>query len=200
MLDGTVVTFSEIESIICFASGTQIETPFGARAVETLQPGDLILTRDEGPQPLRWVGARAVPGAGRFAPIEFAPDTIGNADILRVSPQHRVLFSDFRASLYFGSEEVLVAADFLVNHTTITKREVPTITYFHLLFDSHQIVLSNGAWTESFQPGSYSLPGLEEASRTELLELFPDLRTAPESYGPAARTSVKRAAAQLLVA
>ncbi|MEP5729017.1 MAG: Hint domain-containing protein [Sulfitobacter sp.] len=200
LLDGTIVTFSEIESIICFAGGTCIETPFGPRRVETLKPGDLVLTRDHGPQPLRWVGSRSVKGEGRFAPIEFAPGAIGNAQRLRVSPQHRMLIEDYRASMYFGEDEVITAADFLVNGETIVQRTVAEVTYFHLLFDTHELVMSAGCWSESYQPGSYSLPGLEDRARTELFELFPELRSNPNGYGQAARPSLKRAQGMLLAA
>lgn len=200
LLDGTTVTFSEIESIICFAKGTWIETPRGARLIEDLRPGDLVLTRDDGPQPLRWIGSRTVPGTGTFAPIEFTPGSIGNTDRLRVSAQHRMLFSDFRAQLYFGEEELIAAAAFLVNGATIIRRTMPLVTYFHILFDTHQLVLAQGAWSESYQPGSYSLPGLDERARWKLLELFPELRTAPDSYGRAVRLSAKRGAAQFLAA
>ncbi|NNF23942.1 MAG: hypothetical protein HKN63_03935 [Rhodobacteraceae bacterium] len=53
LLDGTVITFEEIETIICFTQGTLIETAFGPRPVETLRPGDLVRTRDRGLRPLR---------------------------------------------------------------------------------------------------------------------------------------------------
>ena len=66
--DGTVVTFSNMESvIICFTAGTRILTPHGPRPVEDLRPGDLVITRDNGPQPLRWTGRREVVGHGDFA-------------------------------------------------------------------------------------------------------------------------------------
>ena len=198
LLDGTTVTFSEIESIICFTQGTPIETPYGPRPVESLLPGDLVLTRDHGPQPLRWKGARTVEGTGRFAPIEFAPGSIGNKTTLCVSPQHRMLIADYRAAMYFGAEEVLAAADFMVNDDTIRRRDQPSVTYYHLLFDTHELVLSGGSWTESYQPGHYSLPGLDAAARWELFELFPSLRTDPNGYGQAARASVKRQQALVL--
>ena len=45
----------ENTQVVCFASGMLIETPDGSRAVETLQSGDLVVTFDHGPQPIRWV-------------------------------------------------------------------------------------------------------------------------------------------------
>src|SRR5690606_32383544 len=56
--------YTRIEDVsitpICFTSGTLIATPDGERAVETLRPGDLVMTRDHGPQELRWVGMRVM--------------------------------------------------------------------------------------------------------------------------------------------
>ncbi|KIN65326.1 Type I secretion target repeat protein [Sulfitobacter noctilucae] len=200
LLDGSTVTFSEIESIICFAQGTAVETPYGPRRVEDLAPGDLVLTRDHGPQPLRWVGSRTVAGAGSFAPIQFAPGSIGNKDRLVVSPQHRMLIDDYRASMYFGEDEVLTAAHFLVNGDTVVRREMASVSYFHLLFDTHELVLSGGTWSESYQPGSYSLPGLDDRARDELFRLFPELRSNPNGYGQAVRPSLKRQQGMLLAA
>jgi hypothetical protein len=200
LLDGTTVVFSEIENIICFADGTQIETPYGPRPIESLEPGDLILTRDHGPQPLVWVGSRTVCGLAEHAPVEFAPGSIGNDAALRVSPQHRMLVDDFRAAIYFGDEEIIVAADFLVNDDTITRAPVQSVTYYHLLLEEHQLVMASGVWSESYHPGSFSLPGLEETARNEIYELFPELVDAPDSYGEAARPSIKRHSARLLAA
>jgi hypothetical protein len=68
------------------------------------------------------------------------------------------------------------------------------------MFDQHEVVLSNGAWTESFQPGDYTLKGIGNAQRNEILELFPELKTKAglEDY-QAARKSLKKHEAKLLV-
>ena len=73
-------------------------------------------------------------------------------------------------------------------------------TYIHFMFDHHEVVLSNGAWTESFQPGDMSLKGVGNAQRNEIFELFPELRTRDgiEDY-QAARRSLKKHEAKLLV-
>jgi len=68
------------------------------------------------------------------------------------------------------------------------------------MFDQHEIVLSDGTWSESFQPGDYSLQGVDQDQRQELLELFPELaeQEGLEAY-QAARRSLKRYEAQLLI-
>jgi len=37
------------------------------------------------------------------------------------------------------------------------------------------VILANGAWAESFQPGEQSMDGIKSSQREEILELFPDL-------------------------
>ena len=71
--------------------------------------------------------------------------------------------------------------------------------YVHFMFDQHQVVLSNGAWTESFQPGDYTMRGLGNAQRAEIYDLFPELQTTVvlETY-VAARKTLKRHEAALL--
>ena len=197
LTDGTTVTFSNIENIICFTPGTLIATPFGPRAIEALQPGDLVLTRDRGPQPLRWIGKRTVPAQGNFAPIEVSPGVLGEGSLL-VSPQHRMLFTGYRAELLFGESEVLVAAKHLVDGHSVRISPRKHVTYIHLMFDCHEIISANGLPTESFLAADQGLSALDDGSRSELFELFPELRST--SVGPSARRSLKAFEAALLAA
>lgn len=198
--DGSTVRFSEIESVVCFTSGALIDTPRGPRRVEDLRTGDLVITRDAGPQMIRWAGQREVTGTAQLAPIVFEPGSIGNASRIAVSPQHRMLIDDYRAQLYFGEDEVLVAAAHLVNGRDIHQVSRPRVCYHHIMFDTHQVLRADGVWSESYQPGSYSLGGLEDRAREELFTVFPELRANPVAYGRCARPSVSRAQATLLAA
>lgn len=200
LLDGTVVTFSEIENIICFGPDTKITTPSGPRKVQELGQGDLVVTRDHGPQPIRWVGQRHVATTDVTAPIEFKPGAFGNDETLLVSPQHRMVLEGYLAELYFGAREVLVTAQSLVNGVDIVQRPTGLMSYHHFMFDTHQIVTANGAASESYQPGAYSLSGLEPRARDELLSIFPELRANPVAYGQSARLSVKGTVAGILAA
>ncbi|MEM9438486.1 MAG: Hint domain-containing protein, partial [Pseudomonadota bacterium] len=168
LTDGTVVNFSNIENIICFTPGTLIATPFGTRRIETLVKGDLVLTRDNGPQPLRWIGSRAVLGTGDFAPIELSPSAFPEANApLLVSPQHRMLFTGYRAELLFGESEVLVAAKHLLGGAAVRIRPQRKVTYIHIMFDRHEIITANGALTESFFAADQSLSALNDPARDE---------------------------------
>lgn len=177
--------------VVCFVSGTLIDTPDGPRPVEALSPGDLVWTHDNGPQPLRWVGACAVAGLGRFAPIRFDTGTIGNTRPLWVSPQHRVLVRGRLPELYFGAYEVLVAAIHLVNGTTIRQMPQRQVRYHHIMCDRHQILRSDGALTESFYPGDQAMAMVSDDARAELFALFPELEHMPQTYGPLARMGIK---------
>ena len=200
------LNFKNIE-IICFTPGTRIATPTGERCVEDLKAGDQVLTRDNGVQEIAWYGQTGLNAADfaarpHLAPIWIKAGALGNGLPERdmyVSPQHRVLVSSERAAYYFDEREVLVAAKHLVNGTTILQRRVPQTTYVHFMCERHEVVLSNGAWTESFQPGEHSLAGIDSAQRAEILELFPDLAREKglKDYA-AARRTLKRHEAVLL--
>ena len=159
----------------CFTPGTLIDTPAGARKVEDLKPGDLITTADHGAQPLLWVGRTTVEAQGRLAPVRFEAGVLGLTHPLLVSPQHRMLVDDWRAPYLFGHSEVLIAAHCLVNGSTVTRVEGGEVEYIHLLFARHEIVIANGAKSESYYPGHAVTQGDREA-QAEVLRLFPELR------------------------
>ncbi|MBN8630228.1 MAG: Hint domain-containing protein [Rhodobacterales bacterium] len=203
------LTFTDIENlvIVCFTAGTQIMTDRGAVAVEALSPGDLVVTRDNGLQPLRWTGTRKLSYADLQARPDLQPvrigagalDGIGPDRSILVSPQHRVLIEGARSEMYFGESEVLVPAKYLTGLAEVT-RALPSdgITYVHILFDRHEIVQSEGIWTESFQPAERTLNALDEAARAEVLELFPELASDMTGF-PSARLSLKAHEARVLV-
>jgi Ca2+-binding RTX toxin-like protein len=188
----------ENTAIICFTEGTLILTAGGEREIETLVPGDMVWTLDHGYQPLRWIGKTTVPAKGRLAPIVIEAGALGNRRTLRVSPQHRMLLQGWQAELLFDEMEVLAAARMLVNDKTIRAEEGDTVTYVHMLFDEHEIVMAEGALSESFHPGHVGWGALAEASREEILALFPQLEGLNfEAYGPAARRSLTAAEARV---
>lgn len=195
----TDVGFVNASSIPCFVSGTLIATPEGECAAETLRPGDMVLTKDEGAQPLRWIGTRKVKAEGKFAPIHIRANTFGTHRDLLVSPLHRVLIRDGLAELLFGEPEVLVAARDLVNDRTVVRRPGGTVNYVHLLFDQHQVVFSEGLETESFLPGPQAAASFEQDVVDEICTLFPEIDPdTGKGYSAAARRTLKRYEAELL--
>ncbi|MCO4843668.1 MAG: Hint domain-containing protein [Yoonia sp.] len=197
---GLAATRSLDVFLACFVRGTLIETIDGPRYVETLQEGDLVMTKDRGPQPLVWTGGRKIEGAGKMAPIRFEAGALGNIRPLLVSPQHRMLVTGWQAELHFGQTEVLVAAKALVNSTTIRPVEMPQVSYHHILFEQHEIVLSEGIHTESFHPGR-DLLAHDVEMYEEMVAIFPEL-AKPNFVAPfpTARHCLKLAEAQVLAA
>ena len=198
-LNGSLVSFSEIENIICFTPGTRILTAHGERRIEDLREGDTVVTRDHGLRPIRWIGKRAVPGKGRFAPVRVGVNALeGAREGLLVSPQHRILFTGYRAELLFGEPEVLVPAKHLIDGREVVQTEVDEVTYIHLMFDRHEVIYAEGIATESFHAGDVGLDAVDEAAREELFAIFPELRSAPYRHGKTARTCLKAHEAKLI--
>jgi hypothetical protein len=167
----------------CFTEGVLIRTAEGARAVESLRAGDLVWTADGGPRPLRRLLSR------RLGPEELAADpglrpilirahAFGPgrpARDLRVSPQHRILVTGWRSALHWGADEVLVPARALADGVRVeVDAAAAEVTYYHLVFDRHEIVESEGLLSESYLPGPLTLRGLSPDERAGL----PDALTA----------------------
>lgn len=185
----------------CFTPGTLIATPRGEVPVEGLRLGDKVITRDNGLQEIRWLGHRDLDWSelnahSHLKPVLVTTGSLGEGlperDML-VSPNLRMLVTNDRTSLYFDEREVLVAAKHLVSGSRITSVDSSGVTYIAMLFDRHEVVLSNGAWTESFQPADHSLKGVGNAQRTELIDIFPELKAEPGlADHPAARRLQRR--------
>ena len=181
----------------CFTIGTLIATMQGEIPVEGLRPGDRVVTRDNGLQPVRWVGRtqfflhdfQAEP---HLLPVFIRQGALGKGlperDMM-VSPNHRVLVANEKTTLRYREPEVLVAAKHLSSPGVHTIQCAGT-TYVHFMCDRHEIVLADGIWTETFQPDDASLKALGNAQRLEIFEIFPDLRheAGRSDYAPARRT------------
>jgi hypothetical protein len=133
--------------MICFAEGTRIATEDGSRPVQSLQPGDRVLTLHNGPRAVRWIGRRRGV-AGRYAnpaavwPVRIAAGAFGDglpSRELRVSPEH-ALFVDGK----------LAPARMLINGTSVAQEPVETFAYFHVELDSHDIIFAEGLPAESW--------------------------------------------------
>ncbi|CUH84454.1 hypothetical protein TM5383_01664 [Thalassovita mediterranea] len=189
-----------VSSVPCFVAGTRVDTARGPLPVEQLVAGDLVLTRDHGYQPVRWAGSCHTAVTPENAPIEVAPNALGEHGRLLISPQHRLLIREERVSMLFEANEVLVAAKHLVDGKTVCRcLQNPEVTYVHLLFDRHEVLHTNGIWSESYLPGPEAAAGFDRGAQAEILALFPQLDLATgRGYGPAARMSLRGYEAQAL--
>ncbi len=141
--------FADIASV-SFLAGTHLTLAGGEqRRVEDLKVGELVLTRDHGPRPVRWIGQQTRRAAGAAAPIRIAAGTLNTARDLRLSPQHRLFIWQRRDELGTGRSEVLVRADLLVNGTTVTREQGGHVDTYQILFDGHEIIFAEGIAVES---------------------------------------------------
>jgi len=203
------VSFESVEAVMpCFTPGTRVMTDRGEVRVEHIRPGARVMTRDHGFQRLRWVGRKALDDLNpteqdHFRPVHIdagALERIGGQGPerdMRVSPQHRMLLASPLTQTLTGEAEVFVPAIRLVGAPGIRRGVGAGTDYIHLMFDDHEVILADGCWSESFQPGPASLKSLEPDARDEVFALFPDL-ALNATAGPAARPTLKHYEATLI--
>lgn len=188
--DPDTVTYADLSpgdtGLACFVKGTRVNTPTGPKRIETLRAGDLVDTVDRGPQPLRWIGERRVCGLGNAAPVLFRTGAYAASRNLKVSPQHRMLLTGWKAEMLFGEAEILVPAYTLVDGRRIVRKPMDQVTYVHVLFDRHELVQTHGVISESLLPTPYALASWGASDRAEICALFPLLADAGADW-PSAR-------------
>lgn len=176
--------FVDASTIVCFCSGTTIETDTGIKYVEDLKKGDKVRTKDHGFKPIQWIGKNTVDlkkaqNLRRLFPVRIRAGALGNGmpeQDLYVSQQHRILVKSKIAARMMAFDEVLVSAKKLLDFDGIEiVEDCDVVTYVHFLFDQHEIVYSNGAETESLFTGPQALKSVSPEAREEILSIFPDL-------------------------
>ena len=186
-----------INGAVCFASGTLIDTPDGPRRIDDLQAGDFVLTENAEPCQLRWIGTRQVSSQEfeadpKLRPVRISQGALGGGLPRRelvVSRQHRMLVRSKIVERMFGTSDVLVPAIKLTDLPGIYVDEaIPEVTYFHMLFDQHEIVLAEGAPAESLYTGPEALSTISCEALSEILDLFPEI--VEEGYTPELARSV----------
>ncbi|WP_380053029.1 Hint domain-containing protein [Falsihalocynthiibacter sp. SS001] len=182
---------------VCFVSGTLIDTMHGPVPVEDLRVNDMLVTRDNGLQPIRWVESNEVSAertniVPSLRPVRIKPGALGNGlprRDLYVSQQHRIMVSGAAVQLFFGESDVLVEAKALcgwpgIEIVSVTK----SVEYFHILLDHHEILNAEGAPAESLFLGEETLHTLSSAGLQELAEIFQGVEAClPNGFGKAAR-------------
>jgi Ca2+-binding RTX toxin-like protein len=182
--------------IPCFTPGAMIITADGERPVEDIRPGDMVLTADNGFQPVRWVGRRTL-GAQELAenpnlkPVVIRKGAFGNARKMIVSPQHGFVMKTDTGERLIRAKH---AADLFGGQIARLDKDCEDVTYVHIMFEQHEIVFAEGALTEAFYPGPQALKSIDRAAMAELLTLFPELAHVAygedgcaDRYGPPAR-------------
>ncbi len=182
---------------VSFAAGTLITLPGGAqRPIEDLRPGDRVLTRDNGPQPVRWVGKATLRAIGAFAPVVITGGTLGNDADLVVSPHHRIFLYQRGATRIGGTAEILVQAKHLVDGRAVVRREGGFVDYYSLVFDNHEIIYAEGVPAESLMVTDDTLTVLPEAIADEVRARFPGLSHRQHYGTEVGRQTLDRAGRQ----
>ncbi|MBW6418875.1 Hint domain-containing protein [Celeribacter sp. PS-C1] len=155
-----------------FGPGVMIETSEGPQPVEWLRPGDLLLTHDDGYQPLIWVGRSAVTDASFQPPLRIHAGAFRKRTPERdliLAPGHHLLLRSSQVELHFAENEVLVPSRDLATDTEIDYTPpVPEYAYCHLLLTDHQLLLTEGVWTESLFPDEATLSALGPSPAAEI--------------------------------
>ena len=170
-----VSSFSTADAL-CFLRGTQILTPTRQVAVEDLKIGDLVVTRFGGIRPIKWIGRQSY--AARFirTNVEKIPVCIRAGALADRQPARDLYVSPGHSMLVDGR---LLLAKSLVNGITITQEWGPQdIHYYQIEFATHDCVIAEGAWAESYADAE----GLRDQFHNvaEFEKLFPEYRPPQE--------------------
>ncbi|ADO43221.1 Hint domain-containing protein [Ketogulonicigenium vulgare] len=207
-LRGPITISANYISVPCFTRDTWIETAGGPVLIQNLTPGDLVMTRDHGARPIRWIGKRNLDADEletfpSLRPVRIKAGALGRGvpqDDLLVSQQHRMLVRSRIARRLFESAEVLIAAKQLLQVEGIDIAEdVSAVEYYHMMFDQHEVVSANGAPTESLYTGAESMRAISPAAQEEIFTLFPELRDYDDTPPPARPLASSRAGRRLVV-
>lgn len=166
-------------AVVCFARGTLIMTADGFTPIEKLGVGDRVETLDEGLKPIVWISSsvfNAIQIAANPAlrPIRIRKGSLGEnmpARDLTLSQQHRVLVRSRIAQRLFGCNEILIPAKKLIDLEGFDfVEDAAGVEYFHILLENHEILNSNGAYSESLFFG-------EETRKTMTQETIDQINT-----------------------
>lgn len=166
---------------IGFVAGTRVATPMGYVAAETLSAGDRVLTADGRHAVLVWVGLTRLAAKGAAAPVRFDIGVMDNMRPLRLGQGHRVRVAGWQAELLFDADAVLASAKSFVNGRDVVVDESgEMVTYIHLMFDRHEVVLAENVACETMQTGPDALRHLEDMAGQALIMSHPPMPSAAD--------------------
>jgi hypothetical protein len=146
-IDTDLITFN---FTLCFAAGTQIATPLGDKTVEDLKSGDLVTTADGRTVPVRWIGRTSL------HPMFKPADRLDPVLIRKGALDGHVPLSDLVVTADHGMvlDGMVITAAALVNGQSIDwlpwRQFGKRIDYFHIETAAHDVILANGAPTETY--------------------------------------------------
>jgi len=172
------------DQVACYCRGTLIATDRGEVAVEHLGIGDSVVTASGATRSIRWIGRRSYGGRFAMGRKEILPVCIKAGALDEKVPRRDLWISPHHAMYLDG---VLIEAKDLVNGVSVVQAErVETVEYFHIELDSHDVILAEGAASETF---------IDDDSRGmfhnahEYRALYPDADVDPDAQYCAPRLS-----------
>ncbi|MDZ7904507.1 MAG: Hint domain-containing protein [Cypionkella sp.] len=125
---------------------TPIETQKGWIAAAHLKAGDMIVTQDRGPLPLRAVHRVDLPARGSFAPVLLRGPFYDPRGDLLVSADQRIAMTGSAVEYLFGTDAVLVAArDVVDGHTALAEDRRHVISAVSLDLGVSALIGGNGS-------------------------------------------------------
>jgi hypothetical protein len=165
------------EILLCYLRGTRILTPVGEIPIESLKIGDAVITRFNGYRKIKWIGRQSYFGHSVKNKHDHIPVRITAGALEAALPKRDLWISPGHSMLI---AENLILARNLINGVTIRQDQVPDeIHYYQLEFDTHDCVLAEGCWSESF--ADYADFRTEFDNFSEFHMLYPDHKT-PEDH------------------
>ena len=132
----------------CYCPGTLIQTERGQKRVEDLKIGDEVMTMSGALRPIKWIGRRSYSGRFTMGQKNILPVCI-KASALEDHVPRRDLWISPHHAMYI--EGVLIEAKDLVNGASIVQVErADKVEYFHVELDTHDVIIAEGALSESF--------------------------------------------------
>jgi hypothetical protein len=195
----------EVTSAIpCFTPETSLLTDRGPRRIADFAVGDRVATRDNGLRPILWIGHcrfdwRALGLNPLLRPVRIAAGALGGGlpeRDMTISPNHRILFTARTAD--GGREEAFVPARDLLQRPGVSVAQVAAVTYVQILFDRHEALMSDGLWSESFQPQDRSIAALGPEAAAEVQAVLGMSQSGKRPTYEAARKSAAEASVATL--
>jgi hypothetical protein len=196
------ITKSDIGQVgatgIC--AGAQVRTPVGGKRIEFLRKGDLVVTRDNGLQPVRMVFARKVTEAQIAADPSLAPVILRPRAIAPMMPQrdlavggsHRLLIPGWRLLDEEDGEACLVPARDIagLDDRAFVERNCGEVTFYNVVFDGAEVFTANGLPVESFRPTVEMIGQVDRAVRDDILAQLDAVGSKPADF-PAPRYKLR---------
>ncbi|MBT8455877.1 MAG: Hint domain-containing protein [Rhodobacteraceae bacterium] len=170
--------YTQASSVPCFGPGVRLLTDRGPVPAAWIRPGDRVVTRDHGLQPVVWVARRGVSAAELAAnpglrPVQVPSGALGDAGPaqgLVLSRQHRVLVTGPQVALHFGVDEALAPAFALAEAFGTVAPWRGGICYSHVMCARHEVLLADGVWVESLLAGDEALAAVTPRARQGLFD------------------------------